>query len=336
MRRSGLSRAVRGIAAWLVATSCSPQSTLWPSGEGADRIASLSWFLIAVAAIVFVAVLVTMFIAMGRNRNRPRDSVDLTTRDTKFVTIGGAVIPGLILAGVFVIGISIMGAFPTRPPANQLRIHVTGHQWWWQVEYDYPDLQQRFTTANELHIPVGIPIQVLLTSDDVIHSFWVPRLQGKLDVIPGDTNDIRLLAKQAGTYRGQCAEFCGLQHAHMGIVVVADPPAQFAKWAGRQLAPAAAPHDSLTLLGQRVFMRGPCALCHTVRGTPAMGAVGPDLTHVGGRTTIGAGLLPTTLGSLEGWIANPQALKPGIQMPPNTQFTGLELRALATYVSSLK
>jgi cytochrome c oxidase subunit II len=328
--------AIVAIASCLAIGGCTPQSTLWPSGAGADRIASLSWFLIGVAAVVYVAVLATMFVAMTRNRDRPRDGVDLTPGNTRFVSLGGAVIPGVILAAVFVVGLSIMGAFPTRPPANQLTIHVVGHQWWWQADYDYPALQQRFTTANELHIPVGVPVKVLLTSADVIHSFWVPRLQGKLDVIPGDTNDIRLLAKQAGTYRGQCAEFCGLQHAHMGIVVVADPPAQFAKWATQQLGPGVAPHDSLTLIGQRVFVSGPCALCHTVRGTPAMGTVGPDLTHVGSRATIGAGLMPNTLASIEGWIANPQALKPGVQMPPNTQFSGFELRALADYVSSLK
>jgi cytochrome c oxidase subunit 2 len=332
-----MSRIPRTSAALALGTlaGCTPQSTLWPAGAGADRIASLAWFLIVLAAGVYAAVLVVMAIAVARNR-RADLTVDLTTRSTRFVLIGGAIIPGLILLTIFVGGMSIMGAFPTPTASHQLTIHVTGHQWWWQVDYDYPELQQRFSGANELHIPVGVPIKVYLTSADVIHSFWVPRLQGKLDLIPGDTNDIRLLAKTPGIYRGQCAEFCGLQHAHMGIVVVADPPAQFKEWATTQLAPGHAPADSMQQLGQRLFVTRTCAICHTVKGTAAAGTVGPDLTHVGGRTTIAAGLVPTTLASLEGWIANAQALKPGAKMPPMTQFSGVELRAIATYVSSLK
>lgn len=330
-----LRNAVVGAIA-LATASCLPMSTLWPAGSGADRIATLGWFLIIVAGLVFVAVVVFMGMAISTNRARPRDEVDLTPRSTAIVSWGGAIIPGVILVVTFVVGLAIMGAFPNRTPAHQLTIHVTAHQWWWQADYDYPDLQQRFVTANELHVPVGVPVQIILTSADVIHSFWVPRLQGKLDVIPGDTNDLRILAKQPGVYRGQCAEFCGMQHAHMGLVVVADKPADFKAWATGQLAAAAPPTDSITALGQREFVSGPCALCHTVRGTPALGTVGPDLTHVASRTTIAAGLEPNTLATLEGWIANPQALKPGAMMPANTQFNGLALRALATYVHSLK
>jgi len=329
-------RSVALAAACLALAGCVPQSTLWPSGVGADRIAVLSWFLIITAGVIYVIVIGAMFVAMLRNRAGPRAPVDLTSVSTKSVAVGGAIVPGIVLAGVFVIGMSIMGAFPQATPRDQLTIHVTAHQWWWQADYNYPALQQRFTTANELHVPVGVPVKIYLTSNDVIHSFWVPRLQGKLDVIPGDTNDLRILAKEPGIYRGQCAEFCGMQHAHMGIIVVADPPSQFKAWATDQLAPGVTPHDSLTQLGQQMFVTGPCALCHTVRGTRALGTVGPDLTHVGSRTTIGAALMPNTVGPLEGWIANAQALKPGVYMPPNTQFTGLQLRALATYVSSLK
>lgn len=332
---SRIRRASAFVALGAVAGCSTPQSTLWPAGAGADRIARLSWFLIILAAVVFAAVLVIMAIAAARNRRREL-TVDLRSRSTALVLWGGAIVPGLILLVIFVGGMSIMGTFPTPTAPRQLTIHVTAHQWWWQIDYDYPALQQRFVSANELHIPVGIPVKVYLTSADVIHSFWVPRLQGKLDVIPGDTNDLRLLASEPGTYRGQCAEFCGLQHAHMGIVVVADQPAQFRKWATAQLAPGHAPADSMELLGQRLFVGGPCAMCHSVRGTPAGGTVGPDLTHVGGRSTIGAGLMPNTLASLEGWIGNAQALKPGVSMPPMTQFTGVELRAIATYVSSLK
>ena len=333
-----MSRIRRGSLATLTlgaVSACAPQSTLWPAGPGAERIAHLTWFLLWLAAVVYLAVLVVLAMAVMRNRRREL-TVDLTPHGSRFVAVGGAILPGLVLVTIFVVGTSIMGAFPTPAPAHQLTIHVTGRQWWWQADYDYPELQQRFTTANELHIPVGIPIKVYLTSADVIHSFWVPRLQGKLDVIPGDTNDIRLVASQPGIYRGQCAEFCGVQHAHMAITVVADPPAQFKEWATNQLAPARQPSDSLAVLGQRLVASGPCAVCHTVRGTSALGTVGPDLTHVGSRLTIAAGLMPNTLATLEGWIANAQALKPGVQMPPITQFTGTELRAVATYISSLK
>lgn len=333
MSRIRLASAVVALGAL---TGCVPQSTLWPAGAGADRIARLSWFLIILAAAVYLVVMAIMLIAAFRNRARQPLTVDLTPHSTRPVAIGGAIVPGAILLLIFVVGMAIMGAFPTRTAPRELTLHVIAHQWWWQIDYDYPSLQQRFTTANEIHIPVGIPVKAYLTSVDVIHSFWVPRLQGKLDVIPGDTNDIRLLAKEPGTYRGQCAEFCGLQHAHMGIVVVAESPAQFATWAGQQLASGHVPADSEQLLGQRLFVGGPCAMCHTVRGTPANGKVGPDLTHVGSRQTIGAALMPNTLGTLEGWIANAQALKPGVAMPPMTQFTGQELRAVATYVSSLK
>jgi cytochrome c oxidase subunit 2 len=317
------------------ATGCAPQSTLWPAGPAAERIARLTWFLLWLAAAVYLAVLIVLALALVRNRRREL-TIDLTPHGAGFVAVGGAILPGLVLVTIFVVGTSIMGSFPTPTRARQMTIHVTGRQWWWQVQYDYPELQQRFTTANELHIPVGIPVEIVLTSADVIHSFWVPRLQGKLDVIPGDTNEIRLVASQPGTYRGQCAEFCGAQHAHMAITVVADPPAQFKEWATTQLAPARQPTDSFALLGQRLVVGGPCAVCHTVRGTSARGTVGPDLTHVGSRQSIAAGMMPNTLASLEGWIANAQALKPGVQMPPITQFTGTELRAVATYVSSLK
>ncbi len=170
----------------------------------------------------------------------------------------------------------------------------------------------------------------------MIHSFWVPELQGKLDLIPGDTNVLDLTAARAGMYRGQCAEFCGQQHAHMALTVVAEPRADYEQWVASQRAPAREPDDSLARLGQQLFVAGPCALCHTVRGTPALGGVGPDLTHMGSRLTIAAGTLPNTLGNLEGWIANAQSIKPGASMPSMTMYGGRELRALATYVSSLR
>ena len=176
-------------------------------------------------------------------------------------------------------------------------------------------------------------MRIILTSAEVIHSFWVPQLQGKLDVIPGDTNDLRLSARRPGQYTGACAEYCGAHHAHMGLTVVAEDPIAFRDWAARELTGGLPPRDSLALEGQRLFVGGPCSLCHTVRGTSAVAQISPDLTHVGSRLTIAAGTLPNTLGNLEGWIANPRSLKPGTKMPTLSVYDGAELRALAAYVS---
>jgi cytochrome c oxidase subunit II len=229
----------------------------------------------------------------------------------------------------------VLRFFPAREKPVYT-VAVVGHQWWWEIRYLDPDLSQRFVTANELHVPVDRPMRVQLTSADVIHSFWVPELQGKLDLIPGDTNVLTLKAHRPGVYHGQCAEYCGMQHAHMVLLVVADEPESFARWLSAQRAPATEPADSLAALGEQLFVSGPCALCHAVRGTPALAGVAPDLTHFGSRRTIGAGALPNSLGNLEGWIANAQAIKPGVRMPPITQFTGRELRAVATYVAGLR
>ena len=172
----------------------------------------------------------------------------------------------------------------TAPTDPSLTIDVIGHQWWWEARYRFPNLPDQFATANEIHIPANTSVRLVLTSKDVIHSFWVPQLQGKIDLIPGETNEMRVFAKQPGTYRGACAEFCGLEHAKMGIVVIAEDSATFKQWARQQLTDAATPTDSLAIEGKQLFETGPCSLCHTVRGTPAAGSVAPDLTHVGGRS----------------------------------------------------
>jgi cytochrome c oxidase subunit 2 len=316
-------------------TACdAPLSVFSRASDSAARVSTLGWFMIILSGIIYVGVMTAMVAAMLRNRRRNPVDVDLTERGVGWIVWGGAIMPALALLATFVVGVAAMGRYPEPPPA--LTIHVTAKQWWWQVDYEFPNLPDHFRTANEIHIPVGKSVRVLLTSADVIHSVWVPRLQGKLDVIPGETNDLRLLARQPGIYAGTCAEFCGAQHAHMGLMVVADDSTSFARWATRQLADGAAPHDSVTLAGQRLFVTGPCALCHTVRGTPANAQIAPDLTHVGGRLALAAGTLPNTLGNLEGWIANAQSLKPGTKMPTITMYSGAELRALATYVESLK
>ena len=300
----------------------------------AERITRLTWFMIILATVVYAVVIALMLVAMRRNRNAPRDAVNLSDPGSRWVVIGGLIMPAIVLGTVLVFSLWAMGRERVERPA--LTIDVTGHQWWWEANYRFADLPDQFRTANELHIPVGVPVRIALTTNDVIHSFWVPQLQGKIDLIPGDTNEIRLVVRQPGVYRGICAEFCGDEHAKMGIAVFAEDSATFRLWARQQLADAAIPNDSLTAEGRQLFESGPCALCHTARGTSAAAQVAPDLTHVGSRTTIGAGALPNTLGNLEAWIANAQAIKPGVLMPPITTFSGRQLRAVATYLASLK
>jgi len=306
------------------------------AGDGGRRVSTLTWFLIVAAAVVYVGVMALFVAGMARNRERDPASVDLSERGTGFIVWGGGVMPAVVLTVVFIAGLAAMGRFPAAVSEQAPRFTITGHQWWWQVDYDDPALPGSFTTANELHVPVGTTVRIRLISADVIHSFWVPGLQGKIDLIPGDTNEIRIHAEKAGTYRGQCAEFCGMQHANMAFTVVADPPAQYAAWIAGQQQPAREPTDSITASGRQLVTGGPCAMCHTLRGTNARGQVAPDLTHVGSRLTLAAGTLPNNAGTMEAWIANAQLMKPGVRMPTLSQFNGRELRAVATYLESLK
>jgi cytochrome c oxidase subunit 2 len=322
-------------AALPVAAACdAPMQIFSDASDAAARTTHLTWFMVIVAAVVYAIVMGVMVVAMTRNRGRAPTSLDVSDPGIRWIVIGGLVMPAIVLAAVFMVAETAMGKYPGPRPALTLR--VTGHQWWWEVEYDLPDAMNRFKTANEIHIPAGRPVRLILTSADVIHSFWVPQLQGKLDLIPGDTNDLRLMARRPGRYRGICQEFCGAQHANMGLVVFADDSASFAQWLAGQIAEAHPPADSMELVGQRLVVGGPCALCHTIRGTSALGQVAPDLTHVGSRSTIAAARLPNTLGNLEAWIANAQALKPGVKMPTLTLYDGAQLRAVASYIASLK
>jgi cytochrome c oxidase subunit 2 len=217
--------------------------------------------------------------------------------------------------------------------AADLTLEVTGWQWWWSVRYRSAEPARIFTAANEIHIPVGRPVRIELTSHDVIHSFWIPHLGGKMDVIPGQTNVMWLQADHAGTYRGQCAEYCGAQHAHMAMYVVADTPQDYLAWLRGQLADAAPPRSQAVRHGEESFVAH-CAACHAVRGTSAGGILGPDLTHLMSRRTIAAGLLPNTPGNLAAWIADAQALKPGSRMP-TLALSGPDLSAVVSYLQTL-
>jgi cytochrome c oxidase subunit 2 len=226
-------------------------------------------------------------------------------------------------------------ALARLPLKDAVNIELIGHQWWWEARYHDEDPSREFTTANELHIPVGRPVVVTLRSNDVIHSLWIPNLQGKKDLIPGRTATLRLRADRAGTYRGQCAEFCGLEHALMALLVEAEPGERYEAWAAQQRRPAAAPADALARRGQEVFLGKSCVMCHTVTGTTANARLGPDLTHLASRRTIASGMFPNNRGHLAGWILDPQSLKPGVNMPANS-LPPDDLQALLAYLETLK
>jgi cytochrome c oxidase subunit 2 len=251
---------------------------------------------------------------------------------------------GLIAWGAIVttglVALAIASFFTDRSIAGtaaheKLSITVTGNQWWWDVTYNSNDASKTLRTANELHVPVGVPTRIILRSNDVIHSFWLPSLAGKQDLIPGRETDITIVPEKVGIYRGQCAEFCGAQHAHMAFVVNVESYPDFIKWWDRQLQNAPAPGTPLTQAGYNYVAQHECSMCHNISGTPVGGRVGPDLTHLASRRTLAAGTMPMNTGNLYGWVADPQSLKPGTKMPT----TGIEpndLHAVVAYLETLK
>ena len=244
----------------------------------------------------------------------------------------------LIGVGLFVLAIASFLADRSMAQAarsEKLSIVVTANQWWWDVEYQSADPSKTLRTANELHLPVGVPVRIQLKSSDVIHSFWVPNLAGKQDLIPGRTSDVTITPEKIGLYRGQCAEFCGVQHARMALNVQVESYADFVNWWERQLVPPKPPANALAAAGYAYVTSGPCSVCHTISGTPAQGRVGPDLTHLASRRSLAAGTLPMGKGNLYGWVADPQSIKPGNRMPT----IGLEpdqLHAVVAYLETLK
>jgi cytochrome c oxidase subunit 2 len=247
----------------------------------------------------------------------------------------GVALTVLVLLVFLTYDLSVGRAMTPAPRKNPLIISITGLQWYWQVEYPDSTPQHRITTANEIHIPVGEPVVLLLSSRDVIHSIWVPNLDGKKDLVPGYTQSAWFQADTAGVYRGQCAEFCGQQHAKMGVVVIAEPRPQFEAWQRAARMPQAPPTDAAALQGQTVFMQSTCVMCHAIEGTSAGSNNGPPLTHFATRRTIAAASLANTRENLSRWIRDPQGIKPGTRMPP-TDLTPAELDALLTYLQSLK
>jgi cytochrome c oxidase subunit 2 len=244
------------------------------------------------------------------------------------------------LVATGLVALAIASFFADRSMAKaagheKLSLTITANQWWWDVQYNSADASKTLRTANELHLPVGVPVRIRLQSNDVIHSFWVPSLTGKQDLIPGRENDITITPEKVGIYRGQCAEFCGTQHAHMALVVNVDSYADFIKWWEHQLQPAPAPATPLAQAGYAYVTSGPCSSCHNIAGTPASGRIAPDLTHLASRRSIAAGTMPMSEGNLYGWVADPQSIKPGNKMPT----IGLEpnqLHAVVAYLETLK
>jgi cytochrome c oxidase subunit 2 len=250
--------------------------------------------------------------------------------------VAGAVAVSLVIILVFLVSDFTTGRSLYSPAdAQALSIKITGHQWWWDVEYEGVPASNTVRTANEIHVPVGQLVKFRLNSTDVIHSFWVPNLNGKKDLIPGHEIILTFQADRAGEFRGQCAEFCGHQHAHMAFTVVAEPPEKFYEWMNQQRAPAPEPADEAQARGRQVFLSGPCVMCHAVRGTTAASRVGPELTHLMSRSTIAAATLPNTRGHLAGWVTNSQEIKPGNHMPP-VPLEPADLQALLAYLESLR
>jgi len=312
-------------------------SALDPTGPQAALIKERLWDpMYGTAAVTFVLVVVALLWAAFRRRRAGELPDDPARERGMRLTVGVATGLTVVVLFVFlVIDAKVGRAITATPGHDAVQIRVTGHQWWWEVQYRDSLAQRWVTTANEIHVPVGRPAVVELRSTDVIHSFWPPNLSAKRDLIPGKENSLWLQADTPGEYRGQCAEYCGHQHAKMAFLVVAQPVDSFNEWLTRQRDTASTPTDSVTRRGQEVFLGSTCPMCHAVAGTQAGSRVGPDLTHLASRSTIAAGTLPNTRGNLAGWIVNPQAIKPGVKMPPNSLDPD-DLQALLAYLETLR
>jgi len=340
------SRALLPAGLWLPAAAAlaqvdGPMGYLFTHGPAADPATRLNWGLMAISVAVTVIIAALVLYASLRRRPPlpPADNgwppPQPDTGGASWIYIGTAISTVVLLGSTIwtILTLSAVAA-PHREPS--LTLEVTAHQWWWEVRYRGSRKPDVMITANEIHIPVGEPVHIRLESDDVIHSFWVPKLGGKTDVIPGQTNFAWLQADQRGTYRGQCAEFCGSQHAHMALYVVAQDPPAFNAWLEAQKAEAGTPQAPQAVSGHEVFVSH-CSVCHTVRGDSAgaAGRLGPDLTHLMSRSTIAAGRLPNNTGSLHGWVANAQAIKPGTRMP-RMDLSPEDLHAVVSYLETLK
>lgn len=292
------------------------------------------WVTLGIAAVILTLIVALVFIALHRYRARGDEAGEARqTEGNVKLEVAWTVVPGLIVAGLFILTVHEMHNIdPTPPPGRQPDVVVVGHQWWWEVRYPASGA----VTANEIHVPVGRRLLIRLESADVVHDFWAPQLTRKIDMVPGHPNTIWMEVDKPGVYGGECAEFCGAQHAHMRFKVFAQSPAKFQAWLKTQASPAAPARDSTAIAGVVLYLgNGLCARCHTIRGLSAGPDIGPDLTHMGGRTTLAAATLPNTPAALARWLKDPQAVKPGNRMP-NLHLSDAQVHALVTYLEALK
>jgi cytochrome c oxidase subunit 2 len=326
--------AVIGLAALLTFGCAGNQNIFNPAGPAAQTIAWLGWLLFGVCALVYVLVMLALVWALVRRRQESDDSPRVERALTR--TVSGAVGLTVLTLIVFTISSVFAGRGLTSPRgAGAVTIDAIGHQWWWEFQYRDVSPSEFVTSPNELHIPIGVPVVIKAMSRDVIHSFWVPNLHGKRDLIPGQVTNFWLQADRPGVYRGQCAEFCGHQHANMAFIVVAEPMRKFQTWIQHQRRAAMEPSTPDQEHGRQVFLDSQCVMCHTVRGTHAGSRVGPELTHIGSRATLAAGTLPNTAEHLAAWVRDPQAVKPGNRMPA-TPMSSENRAALLAYLRSLR
>jgi len=329
---------ITGLACIVALSACSyaPMTYMRTYGPAADPVTSLGWGLTIICSLVVALIGVLVLIATLRARvaRGLLSTIPIAHPGggLRWIYIGTG-LSTLVLFALVVWTMFTLAAVASAPERPAFTIEIRAHQWWWEARYIDEASDRTFLTANELHIPIGKPVQLRLIGDDVIHSFWIPALAGKTDVIPGQTNIAWLEATQSGTFRGQCTEYCGAQHAHMAEFVIAESEADFDSWWARQLADAPAPASKLAVLGETIFLAR-CAACHAVRGTGAGGIVGPDLTHLMSRRTLGAGTVPNDSVSLTHWIANAQAVKPGCRMPA-LDLSHEEVAAVTSYVQTL-
>ncbi|HYG86636.1 MAG TPA: cytochrome c oxidase subunit II [Azospirillum sp.] len=311
------------VSLWLAACE-GPQSALRPGGRTAEDIFGLSLVLFIGAGLIFAGVMaLALYAVLARPERFPGARA--------WVVGGGVVFPVVALTALQVHEFAVARRLSAAGGPETLRVEVTGFMWWWEVRYP-----GGIRTANQIVIPAGRPVEFVVATADVIHSFWIPGLGGKIDMIPGHENRLTILADTLGVYRGQCAEYCGAQHALMAFDVAVEAPERFDAWLAAQGRPAAEPADAFLAAGRDAFLMLGCGACHAVRGTPAAGTIGPDLTHVGSRPTLAAGTLPNSVGTLAGWIAGAQHLKPENRMPSFNIVDGETLRALAGWLESLK
>ncbi|HEX6804169.1 MAG TPA: cytochrome c oxidase subunit II [Terriglobales bacterium] len=320
--------------------SAGEHNALHPAGPQASDIEWLYWVIFWIVFAAFVLMIAGFTRAAVKTHSSAEAMLPITSdpegdRRAKWAVSSAVAVTVLTLFAVLFMSVITGKKVEGRTSTNPITIQITGHQWWWEVQYPSPQADQTITTANEIHIPVGRPVVILTSSADVIHSFWAPSVNGKRDLLPGYSSAFWIQIDKPGVYPGRCAEFCGLQHAHMGFSIIAEDEDTFQQWEAQQLKPAPDPTDAEAQHGKEVFLTHACVMCHTIRGTSAGSRMGPDLTHLASRKMIAAETLPNTTGALAGWIVDPQRIKPGTNMAPNPLAPD-DLQALLTYLQTLQ